>query len=70
MLKKIFASIMLLAFVCGSTFAADQLALLREERIGNLRIGLAEGEVKKTIHCTLRRGPEEVFGLGVPGKRS
>ena len=31
MLKKIFASIMLVGFVCGSSFAADELALLREE---------------------------------------
>ena len=66
MLKKIFASIMLVGFVCGSSFAADELALLREEQIGNLRIGLSEREVKKTIHCALKRGPEEFMaGDGV-----
>ena len=66
MLKKIFASIMLVGFVCGSSFAADELALLREEQIGNLHINLSEREVKKTIHCTLKRGPEEFMaGDGV-----
>ena len=62
MLKKIFASIMLVGFVCSVSFSADEFALLREERIGNLHIDLSEGEVKKTIHCTLKRGPEELWG--------
>ena len=62
MFKNIFASIMFVGFVCTFSFSADEFALLREERIGNLRIGLSEGEVKKTIHCTLKRGPEELWG--------
>jgi hypothetical protein len=59
--KKILASIMLVGFVCNFSVSADEFALLREERIGNLRIGLSEGEVKKTIHCALKRGPEELW---------
>ena len=62
MLKKAFASIMLVGFVCGFPFGADEFALLREERIGNLRIGISETEVRKRIHCTLKRGPEEFWG--------
>ena len=62
MLKKICASIILFGFVCGFSFASDEFTLLREERIGTLRIGLSAGEVKKRIHCTLKRGPEELWG--------
>ena len=62
MLKKIFASIMLVGFVGSFSFSADEFALLREERIGNLRIDSSEREAKKTIHCTLKRGPEELWG--------
>ena len=62
MLKKIFATIILFGFVCSFSFSADEFALLREERIGTLRIGLSEGGVKKRIHSTLKRGPEELWG--------
>jgi hypothetical protein len=62
MIKRIFASIMLVGFMCSFSFSADEFALLREEQIGNLRIDLSEGEVKKTIHCTLKRGPEKLWG--------
>ncbi len=53
---------MLVLFVCNFSFSADEFTLLREERIGTLRIDLTEREVKKTIHCTLKRGPEELCG--------
>jgi hypothetical protein len=49
-------------FVCGTTFAADEFALLREERIGDLRIGLTEKDVQKAIHCSLKLGPDELWG--------
>ena len=62
MLKKVFVSIMLAGVVCGFSFGADEFPLLKEERIGNLRIGISEAEVKKGIHCTLKRGPEELWG--------
>jgi len=62
MLKKIFVAIMLVIFVCSFSFSADEFSLLREERIGTLRIGLSEEEVKKSINCTLKRGPEELWG--------
>ena len=62
MLKNIFASIMFIGFVRTFSFSADEFALLREERIGDLRISLSEGEVQKTIHCTLKRGPEQLWG--------
>lgn len=47
---------MLLGLMCGSTFAADDFALLKSERIGNLRIGQPEDEVKKIIQCPLKQG--------------
>jgi hypothetical protein len=59
--KKILASFILAGFACNVSVSADEFALLREERMGNLRIGLSEGEVKKNIHCTLKRGPEELW---------
>lgn len=63
MLRKIFfVSFMFVGFVGSLSFSADEFALLHEERIGNLRIGSYEGETKKTIHCTLKRGPEELWG--------
>jgi len=62
MLKNFFVSIILLGFMCSFSFSADWFALLHEERIGTLRIGLSEGEVKKRIHCFLRRGSEELWG--------
>lgn len=62
MLKIFFVSIILFGFMCSFSFSADGFALLHEERIGTLRIGLSEGEVKKRIHCSLRRGSEELWG--------
>ena len=53
---------MLVGFVCNFSFSADEFTLLREERIGTLRIDLPEREVKKIIHCPLRRGPEQLWG--------
>ncbi len=49
-------------FMCSTTFAADEFALLSEERIGDLRIGLTEKDVQKAIHCSLKRGPDELWG--------
>jgi hypothetical protein len=42
--------------------AKDEFNLLRNERIGNLRIGLAEIKVKQTINCQLNREPEQFWG--------
>lgn len=49
-------------FMYSTSFAADEFALLSKERIGNLRIGLSEEEIKKTIHCPLKRGPDVLWG--------
>ncbi|PKN04376.1 MAG: hypothetical protein CVU74_07180 [Deltaproteobacteria bacterium HGW-Deltaproteobacteria-9] len=62
MLKKIIISLMLVLFVCNFSFSADEFTLLREERIGALRIDLSEREVKKTIQCRLKRRPDELWG--------
>ena len=59
MLNRFFSSIVLVGFVGGFSFAADEFALLKEEQIGNLRMDLSEKEVKKRIDCQLKRGPEE-----------
>jgi hypothetical protein len=53
---------MLIGFICNLSFAEDEFSLLREEQIGALRIDLPEQEVKKTIHCALKRGPEKLWG--------
>jgi hypothetical protein len=58
MLKKIFISIILTGLVCNVSFSADEFTLLREERIGTLRIELTEREVKKAIPCRLKREPD------------
>ena len=55
------AWIVIPGFVSGATFADDKFALLNEERIGNLRIGLTEKDIQKKIHCPLKRGPDELW---------
>lgn len=62
MLKNCLAAIILVGCVCTFAFSADEFALLREERIGNLRIDLPEKEVEKMVDCSPRRGPEELWG--------
>lgn len=59
MLKTAFC-VALLGLVCGSS-AADEFALLKAERIGGLRIGLPEGDVKKIMHCPLKKGAEQLW---------
>lgn len=54
---------MLVGFICSPSFSSDEFTLLREEQIGTLRIDLPEREVKKTIKCRLKRGPEELWGV-------
>ena len=46
---------------CAS-FAADEFELLKEERIGDLRIGLSEKGIRKAIPCPLKRGPDTWWG--------
>ncbi|MBL0173835.1 MAG: hypothetical protein IPP94_00950 [Ignavibacteria bacterium] len=58
----VFASILLPGLVGGFSLQGDEFALLREERIGVLRIGSSERETRKAMHCTLKRGPEELWG--------
>ncbi len=43
-------------------FAAKGSDLIADERIANLRIGLTESDLKKAIDCTLKRGPENLWG--------
>ena len=62
MINMLFASIMLLGVAGGFTLPGDDFALLREERIGTLRIHSSEREARRTIHCGLKRGPEELWG--------
>lgn len=42
--------------------SADEFALLKKEQIGNLRIDMPETEVRKVVHCTLKRGPDKLWG--------
>jgi hypothetical protein len=62
MFRMIFTAIMLVGFVCSLSFAADDFSILKEERIGDLRIGLSEKEIGETINCALKRGAEEFWG--------
>jgi hypothetical protein len=62
MFKKVSASVLLVGLIYGVSFGADDFTLLLEERIGDLRVGLSEKEVKKSIHCKLKRGPERLWG--------
>ena len=62
MLRKLSAALLFLGFLCGAGFAANNPDLLAEERIGTLRIGLHESDLKKSIDCDLKRGPETLWG--------
>jgi hypothetical protein len=61
MLRKFFVAIIIVGYAGSFSFAADEFSLLKEERIGDLRIGYSEKEVIKTITCVLKRGPEELW---------
>ncbi|NHQ88010.1 hypothetical protein HA050_18020 [Iodobacter sp. HSC-16F04] len=52
---------MILGLIGHTTSAADEFALLREEKLGNLQIGLPEKEVIKTISCKEKRGPDKLW---------
>jgi hypothetical protein len=63
MLRQIITAMMLVGFVfCGISFAADDFDLLKEERIGDLRIGSSEKDVGNAINCKVKRGPDELWG--------
>jgi len=61
MTGKIFVLIAFSVVLCSLSFAAGESSLLDEERIGDLRIGLSEKEVKKVVKCPLKLGPEEFW---------
>jgi len=61
MLKKIISSIMFAAALSSFSLLADEFELMREERIGDLRIDLSEGEAKKGIDCSVKPGLEEFW---------
>lgn len=51
-----------LVFFFGAGFVANGADLLSGERIGELRIGLSETELVKSIDCDLKRGQETFWG--------
>ena len=59
---KVLFPIILSLFLCGICFAAKGSDLLDSERIGSLRIGLSESDVKLSTSCALQRGPEKLWG--------
>jgi hypothetical protein len=59
MFEKILAAIIAFGSMHSFALAADEFF---EEPIGKLRLGLSEGEVKKAIPCTRKRGPEQLWG--------
>lgn len=42
--------------------AKDEFSLLKQEQIGNLRIGLSEAKVKQAIKCAVKREAEQFWG--------
>ena len=61
-LLKIFLMLIIIGIVSSFSYAADEFTLLKKEQIGNLRIDMPETEVRKTVHCTLKRGPDKLWG--------
>ena len=54
--------IILLQILCSTGMAAEKPDLLRDERIGSLRIGASEGEVRMATACPMKRGVENLWG--------
>ena len=52
--SKTLVAIVLVAVCAGSSHAQDGLDLVAKERIGNLRIGGSEADVKKNVDCPLK----------------
>jgi hypothetical protein len=44
------------------SISKDEFSLLKQERIGNLRIGLSEAKVKQTINCAVKREADQFWG--------
>lgn len=57
-----FAVLFLVGCTVTVSFAQDDLALLKSEQIGGLRIDLSETEVVKIVPCSLKRSPETLWG--------
>lgn len=62
MFSKVLAAIMFVGFFCSLSFGADEFALMKGERIGDLRIGAATKEAAKQINCKPKRGPDKRWG--------
>lgn len=58
MIRNLSASFLLFGFLCGVGIAAKDYDILAGERIGSLRVGLPETDLKKSIACDLKRSPE------------
>ena len=54
-------AVLLLAIISNSA-TADEFALLKEERIGPLRVDQPAAEVERLITCPVQRGPVELWG--------
>lgn len=54
-------AVLLLAII-SNLAAADEFALLKEERIGPLRVDQPAAEAERLIPCPVQRGPVELWG--------
>ena len=61
MIRNLSASFLLFGFLCGVGIAATNSDILAEERIGSLRVGLPETDLKKFIACDLKRSSETLW---------
>jgi hypothetical protein len=59
-LEKIIIS-MIFGLSYHTAVAADEFSLLKEEKIGHLKINLPEKEVKTVISCKEKRGADELW---------
>ena len=53
---------LLLGMVWNLALAADEFALMNEERIGPLRFGQPAAEAERLIDCPIQRGPINLWG--------
>lgn len=61
-MHKIQIAALLLAVATNSPAVADEFALMKEERLGPLRVDQPTAEAKRLIPCPVQRGPVERWG--------
>jgi hypothetical protein len=62
MFKKFFLLLTFFLLTQITPVMAEEFSFLNGEKIGDFSLGQSEKELKNKIHCTLKRGPDTLWG--------